>query len=132
MIRLKQVEIVVRKELALRFWLVLHVFPLSEDLCCSHWHFVFLLVLAQKDQFLCKAGFAHFLLGEGYEVSVVMLGQDFDDVVYHLLGFWVIFLVAADVGLDGVGDDELYLDRDGFHFLADVLLQLVLQMGSFS
>lgn len=85
------------------------MFAIGEDLCCCHRHFVLLLVLAQKDQLLRQARFAHFLLGEGNEISVVMLGQDLDDVVDHFLGFWVVFLVAADVGLDGVGNDELYL-----------------------
>ena len=128
LIRLKQVQIVVREELTLSLWLVLHVFPLGEDLCCRHRHFVFLLVLAEKDQFLCKAGFGHFLLSKGNQIPVVVLGQYLDDVIDHLLSFWVIFLVAVDVGLDGVGNDKLYLGRDGLHLLTDVLLHLVLKM----
>lgn len=61
-----------------------------------------------------------------------MLGQDLDDVVYHCFSLRVIFLIAADVGLNGVGNDELHLTRDGCHFLTYELLHLALKMGSFS
>ncbi len=55
-----------------------------------------------------------------------MGADDGNDVIDHFLCTRVVLLRAVDVGLDGLGDDSLYLTLHSLHLTANVLLCLLL------